>query len=306
MTDAPPDVSVLIVSWNTRDLTLACLESLAGAAGSISWDAWVVDNASADDSVAAIRARYPATHVIARTDNAGFAAANNEGIATSCGRYVLLLNSDTVMMKGALEALVRFADAHPRAAIVGAMLLNADGTFQAGPTPFPSIWNELLSATGIGARLFHAGYPSLGARASDQVQQADYVGGACLLARRTAIDEVGGLDDRYFMYSEEIDWCWRMRRRAWEVWFTPAARVVHLGGQSTRQVRDEMLRALYRSKVRFFRLHRGRLAAACLAGILVAATHARLIARRLAGQSSAGRALTWRDLADDPRTNTSA
>ena len=298
MNETAPDVSVLIVSWNTCRLTLGCLASLGEAAGSLRWDAWVVDNASTDGSVEAIRASFPGVRVIARHSNIGFAAANNQAIVASQGRYVLLLNSDTVMAPGALETLVRFAEIHPRSGVVGAMLLNADGSFQAGPTRFPNLWNEVMSVTGIGARLFHRGYPSRGARSSARVQQADYVGGACLLARRAAIDEVGGLDEGYFMYSEEIDWCWRMRQASWEIWYTPESRVVHYGGESTRQVREDMQRALYRSKVRFFRLHRGSRAASCLTGLLVGMTRVRRVVRRVAGVEPAGVSLSHQDLAE--------
>lgn len=303
MSDQLPDVSVLIVSWNTRELTLACLASLHAAAGALHYDVWVIDNGSGDDSVQAIRERWPTVHVIAREDNVGFAAANNQGIQASRGRYVLLLNSDTEMTAGAMETLVRFADRLPRAGAVGPMLINPDGSFQWGPARFPSIASELLSVSGLGPRLFHKGYPSRGRRGSGHVQRAEYISGACILARRTAIDDVGPLDEGYFMYAEETDWCWRLHRRQWEVWYTPEASVVHHGGQSTRQVREEMIRRLYRSKVRFFRLHRGRGRALLLSTVLVAATHARRAVRWFTGRRPIGVALKVRDLVSDPSPN---
>ncbi len=195
MSGPPPDVSVVIVSWNTRDFTLACLASLPAAAASLGWEAWVVDNASADDSVAAIRREHPGTRIIANGTNLGFAAANNQGIVACRGRYVLLLNSDTVMPPGSLQSLVAFADAHPRAGVVGPTLLNPDGSYQTGPTPFPSLWTETLSVTGVGRRLTYRGYPSVSARRARAARRADYVGGACMLARREAIDAVGLLDE---------------------------------------------------------------------------------------------------------------
>lgn len=291
-----PDVSVVIVSWNTRAMTLACLASLPAAAQRATWDAWVVDNASADDSAAAIRREQPAAHVIANPTNVGFAAANNQGIHSSRGRYVLLLNSDTLMAPGALDVLVDLADAHPRAGVVGAILLNPDGSYQSGPTPFPSVWNELLSVTGLGRRLSFRGYPSKPEPQARHVQRADYVGGACMLARREAIDGVGGLDEGYFMYGEESDWCWRMQKAGWEVWYTPDAEITHFGGQSTRQVRDAMTVALYRSKVRFFRVHRGALSAMILTAIVVAVTQVRWALRRAVGWTPAGVAIRPRQL----------
>ncbi|MGE0359975.1 MAG: glycosyltransferase family 2 protein [Vicinamibacterales bacterium] len=297
---AAPDVSVVIVSWNTRALTTACLASLPAAAGALSWDAWVIDNASTDGSVEAIRDSFPHVRVVANRENAGFAAANNQGIAASRGRYVLLLNSDTVAQPGSIAALIAFADAHPRAGVVGPRLENPDGSFQTGPTPFPSLSNELLSVTGIGRRLTYRGYPSRPAAASRRAQRTDYVVGACMLARREALDEVGVLDEGYFMYSEEPDWCWRMRAAGWETWYTPDAVITHFGGQSTRQVREAMLVALYRSKVRFFRLHRGAGSAACLAAGVMVVSRVRRLVRTALGLDPPGVALSWADLWNDP------
>ena len=296
-----PDVSVIVVSWNTRDLTLACLGSLPSAAGALAWDAWVVDNASSDDSVAAIRRRFPDVHVLARTDNAGFAGANNEGLAASRGRWALLLNSDAEMRPGALEALVRFADARPRAGAVGPRVVNPDGSFQSGPAPLPSVTRELLSAAGLGRRLLRPQFPFLAEDDSRTPQPAGYVSGACLLMRREAVEAVGGLDEGYFMYSEEPDWCMRIRRAGWETWYTPAAEALHHGGQSTRQVRDPMFRALYASKVRYFRVHHGRLRAAACATGLVALTAVRRLVRTCRGVASPGVVLRFQDLMTDPR-----
>ena len=295
-----PDVSVVIVSWNTRALTTACLASLAAGAGRASWDAVVVDNASSDDSVAAIRADFPAVQVIANPTNLGFAAANNQGIRACNGRYVLLLNSDTLAAPGSLQALVAFADAHPRAGVIGPRLENPDGSFQTGPTPFPSLWTEFLSVSGIGRRLTYRGYPSRRESVSLTPQRTDYVVGACMLARRDAIDQVGVLDEGYFMYSEEPDWCWRMRQAGWETWFTPSAVITHLGGQSTRQVREAMLVALYRSKVRFFRRHRGTASAAALTGIFVGVSRIRRLVRRALRRDPPGVALRPADVWSDP------
>lgn len=297
MTASPDlDVSVVIVSWNTRRLTTACLASLAAAAGSLAWDAWVVDNASTDGSPEAIRAGFPDVHLIANTVNLGFAAANNLAIRASTGRYVLLLNSDTVMAPGSLAALVRFADARPALGVAGPKLLNPDGSFQSGPIPFPSLWTEALSTTGLGRRLRFAGYPSRGPAESGHAQRGDYVSGACMLARRRAVEEVGLLDEGYFMYSEEPDWCWRMRQRGWETWYVPDARVTHFGGESTHQVRDAMYVALHRSKVRFFRRHRGTWRARCLVAMFIAASGARTLLRRLLGRHPRGVRLTRSDL----------
>src|SRR6266542_3829109 len=223
--DAAPDVSIILVSWNTRELLLGCLESLSAAVGTLRTDIWMVDNGSTDGSVAAVRERFP----------------------------LLLLNSDTIAEPASIERLVRFADGQPTAGIIGARLLNRDGSFQASFADFPSLRSELLSVTGIGPRLFGRWYPSYGPRRSQMARRVDWIQGACMLARRAAIEQAGPMEEQYFMYNEEIDWCMQMWRAGWEVWYLPEARIVHYGGQSTRQIRHAMVQALYRSKVRFFR-----------------------------------------------------
>lgn len=261
---------------------------------------WVVDNASSDGSVAAVRARFPNARIIANPANTGFAAANNQAIAASDGRYVLLLNSDTVAPPGSIERLVRFADAHPRAAIVGPQLRNGDGSFQGSCAGAPTLLSEALSVTGLGVRIFGAWYPNYSPRRGRHAQQAGYVQGACMLARRAAIDAAGLLDEGYFMYSEETDWCLRMQRAGWQVWFTPDAAIVHYGGQSTRHVQHAMVQALLRSKIRFFRKYYGPLQGNLLQALFVAARRTRRLgqaARRVVTPSAPlDPPIRWRDL----------
>ncbi|SRR6266545_4410012 len=296
--DAAPDVSIILVSWNTRELLLGCLESLSAAVGTLRTDIWMVDNGSTDGSVAAVRERFPLVRLIENHSNPGFAAANNQGIAASAGRYTLLLNSDTIAEPASIERLVRFADGQPTAGIIGARLLNRDGSFQASFADFPSLRSELLSVTGIGPRLFGRWYPSYGPRRSQMARRVDWIQGACMLARRAAIEQAGPMDEQYFMYNEEIDWCMQMWRAGWEVWYLPEARIVHYGGQSTRQIRHAMVQALYRSKVRFFRKHYGPAAAFALQSVFVAVLRVKWLIRTLAARerSSAGAPIGWHDL----------
>jgi N-acetylglucosaminyl-diphospho-decaprenol L-rhamnosyltransferase len=294
-----PDVSVILVSWNTRKLLLDCLASLSKAIGNLHVDIWVVDNGSRDNSVAAVRQQFPTAQLIENHGNPGFAAANNQAIVASAGRYALLLNSDTIAEPRSIERLVRFADAHPRAGIVGAQLLNPDHSFQASYASFPSLRSELLSVTGVGPRMFGYWYPSYGPRRSQVTRQVDWVQGACMLARKAAIRQAGLMDEQYFMYNEEIDWCRCMWRAGWEIWYLPEARIIHYGGQSTSQVRRAMIQALYRSKVRFFRKHYGALPAAALQGAFVAVLYSKWLIGRLAARGhaiGAGPPIGWRDL----------
>ena len=247
MTGAACDVSIVLVSWNTRVVVLDCLASLPAAAESLAFEVLLVDNASADDTLTAVAARFPEVSVIANRTNRGLAAANNQGIRAARGRYILLLNSDTVPEPRSITALVALAESRPSAGALGAMLLHSDGTFQASFQDAPGLFRECLAASGLGRRLVYEGYPGYGQSHSLARRQVDVISGACMLLTRAAIDQVGVLDELYFMYSEETDYCRRLRDSGWEVWYTPDARVLHHGGQSTRQAPAAMVRALYRS-----------------------------------------------------------
>lgn len=296
-TPAAVDVSIVIVSWNTKALVLDCLAAIARAAGDLGVETVLVDNASADDTVAAVMRDHASVVVIENDENRGFAAANNQGIARSRGRYVLLLNSDTTPEAGSIEALVRFADSAPRSGAVGGMLLNGDGRFQASFQKAPSIVRECLAASGLGRRLWFEGYPSYGPEESRVRRRVEVIPGACMLLRRAALDEIGLLDESYFMYSEETDLCRRLRAHAWDVWYLPEARITHFGGQSTRQVRTAMVLALYRSKVRYIALHHGTMQALVLRALLTAILRGkRVIAERQPATRGRIPLVRWSDL----------
>jgi hypothetical protein len=284
-----PDVSVVVVNWNTRDLLARCLATAQANAGGLSVELIVVDNASSDDSVAMVRERFPEARVIANPENVGFARANNQAAAVARGRYLLLLNSDAFLTPHALEALVTVADAQPRAGLVGAQLRNADGSFQASYTPFPTLWREFLILTGLGRALFGRQFPSHGPEEARGLQRVDYVEGACLLIRLEAYAAVGGLDEGYFMYAEEVDLCLNLRRRGWEVWYQPAARVIHLGGASSHTRRPEREGDLYVSRVRLFRKHYGARAAEALKWLIYLTTTPKVVVHNLLLRLSNGR-----------------
>lgn len=251
--EATIDVSVVVVSYNTCDLLSSCLASVPA---SERIELIVVDNDSSDGSRAMVRAQYPRARLIENQTNVGFVVAANQGIQASRGRYVLLLNSDAVLIGDALATMLEFADMSPRAAIVGARIENPDGTFQASHARFPTLSVELLILTGLGRWIYGPWYPSHGPDDFRAPAAVDYVCGACLLARRAAIDEVGLLDQSYFMYSEEVDWCYEMKRAGWQVWYQPHAAVSHqAAGSSSSDAEREAL--LYRGRVRFFRKHYG-------------------------------------------------
>lgn len=269
-----PDCSIVIVSWNVRDLLRACLQSLPAAAGpDLQTEVIVVDNASTDGSAALVRAEFPAVRLLAATANQGFARANNRGIAAGRGRLVLLLNPDTEMRPGALAALVTWLDRHPAYGLAGPRLLNPDGSPQSSRRRFPTLGTALVESTPVQAL-----FPWLPVlrryyvldRSDDEEQEVDWVTGACMLARRTALAAAGGFDPGYFMYSEELDLCRRLRQAGWRIGYVPAAVVVHHGGQSSDQNIPERHIRFQRSKLRYVRRWHGRAAAALLRAWLLA------------------------------------
>lgn len=263
------DLSIVIVNWNTRALLADCLDSVYAQAEGLVLEVFVVDNASADGSPAMVRERFPQVRLVANTANVGFAPANNQAIRQAVGRHVLLLNSDTVVHAGALRQMVAFLDAHPRCGVAGACLLNGDGSLQASWAQFPSLWSEVLG------RNLRVRQPLPGA-AGQPAFAVDWVGGACLMIRRAAIDQVGLMDERFFMYSEETDWCYRVKQAGWAIAYLPEARVTHFGGASSRQNNVKMFVELNRSKLYFFRKHYGPVRAGLLRLSLLGATVAKM------------------------------
>lgn len=238
------DVSIVIVNWNTRDILRDCLLSVYEQTKTVNFEVLVVDNASGDGSPEMVAEEFPQVILLANAENVGFAAANNQGIAVSKGRYVLLLNSDTVVLDGAIDKVVTFADGHPEAGVVGCRVLNPDRTLQPSCFMYPSIVNSLLESLYLN-KLFPRnrffGRALMGWWDRDDVRDVEVVTGCFMFVRREAIEDVGVMDDRYFMYAEETDWCYRFSKAGWRNLFTPAAEIVHLGGQSTAQRRGEMI-----------------------------------------------------------------
>jgi N-acetylglucosaminyl-diphospho-decaprenol L-rhamnosyltransferase len=245
-------LSVVLVSWNTCDLLGKSIQSVRQYPPAGPFEIWVVDNASNDGSAAMVRERFPWVQLIENKENLGFAAANNQAIRTARGRYIALLNSDTELQPGALNALVGFMELHPRAGAAGARLLNADGSLQPSCQPMPTPERELWRLLFLD-RLWPRATYRMHRWSADTPRRVEVIQGACLLLRREALDQVGLLDESYFMYAEEVDLCYRMDRAGWERWWVPQAQVVHLGGRSTQQVAETMYLQLYRSKVQFYR-----------------------------------------------------
>ncbi|MEN6355772.1 MAG: glycosyltransferase family 2 protein [Armatimonadota bacterium] len=261
------DLSISIVSWNTRDILDACLKSVYSHAGSIDFEVIVVDNASSDGSVEMVSNRYPEVKVIVNHSNVGFASANNQAYGISSGDFFMLLNSDTIV-QSSLESVVNFLRNNPSIGVAGCHCLNADGSLQQNWYDYyPSICWELLPES---MRL--AAYKLIYNRSVDETFDTKWIGGQCMTLRRACIEQVGSMDEGYFMYSEETDWCYRIRRRGWRICHWPGLTITHFGGQSTRQMADKMLVQLYRSKTNFMRRHYGRVYASAFKFLLMLRT----------------------------------
>jgi len=265
------DLTVIVVSWNVRDLLRRCLASLSAspsaASPRIEIEIIVVDNASADGSADMVRAEFPQVRLIANDENRGFTAANNQGLAASQGRHLLLLNPDTEIVGDALATMVGYMDAHPRIGALGPQLRYPDGRLQPSRRRFPTFATALVESTVIQQwwpdnRLLQRYY--MADTPDDAVQPADWLVGACLLVRRQAYEQIGGLDEGFFMYSEELDWCKRLKDAGWEVVYLPTATIIHHEGKSSEQVAPARHIYFQSSKVRYFRLHHGPLQAEVL------------------------------------------
>ncbi|MDD2805453.1 MAG: glycosyltransferase family 2 protein [Elusimicrobiales bacterium] len=238
-----PEVSVIIISYNTADLLRRCLRSLPAGLPGTPYEVWVVDNASADGSAEMVHAEFPAARLILNTENLGFAKANNQALRLMTGAYALLLNSDAMLEPGAGRALLDFMKARPAAGMAGPLLLDGEGRARPSTYPLPGFWNELVKATKFYALLPAGAAGRLLLGSFFDHKSAARVGrltGACVLVPKAVIDKVGLLCEDFFFYGEVHDWCWTMIERGLEIWFYPGAAAVHLGGQSSKKKWDSV------------------------------------------------------------------
>lgn len=276
------DLSIVVVSYNTRELTLQCLRSILENTNNVRFQVLVVDNNSADDSADAIEKEFPAVRVIRNLENKGLAAATNQGLEHSTGRYVMSLNSDTVIKPGAFDTLVEFMDEHPEVGAAIPRLVLPDGSEH--PTfvgNIPTLRSELLSA-------LSPLHPSIGRAAEEarfgakiDVRRTQEVPcilwGTALIVRREILKTIGFQDARFFVYAEDVDWVMRIGRAGWKLWLVSEAEVVHYGGQSTKQASTRMLAQIHKSKSRLIQKHYGT-----AAGITLRLAYAGVWGTRLA------------------------
>ncbi len=269
--DSLPDLSILIVNWNVRDLLRECLRSIAAGQGNLTLELIVVDSASADGSADMVATEFPWVTLIRCAENVGFPRGNNIALARARGRALLLLNPDTVIVGNALPTLLAYLDAHPDVGVVGPQLLNPDASVQSSRRRFPTVLTGYFESTwlqglapGLLRRYYALDLPD------DASADVDWLMGACLLVPRAVYEQVGGLDEGYFMYSEELDWCRRIKATGRRVVYYPAAQVIHHAGQSSDQAITARHVNFQRAKLRYYRKYHGRAAAAALRLFLLA------------------------------------
>jgi len=256
------DVSIIIVAWNVSQFLYNCLKSVYDQTEGISFEIIYVDNASEDGSVQMVAKEFPQVKIIENEKNEGFIKANNQGIEIAQGRYVLLLNSDTIVLDNAIAKMIKFADAHPQAAVVGCKVLNPDRTLQRNCFMYPSPLNMFLSATylyKIFPRNKFFGRERMTWWDFNSVREIETVCGSCSLVRKKAIDQVGLMDEMYFVYGDDPDWCYRFKKNGWKIMFTPDGQIIHYGGQTTRQMARKFRLQLHGSELIFMKLHRSKL-----------------------------------------------
>jgi len=256
------DISIIIVNWNVCELLRRCLASIEQNRGDLSLEVIVVDNASTDDSVRMVQQEFPWARIISSPENLGYTGGNNLGAQDIGGRHLFILNPDTEIVSKAMEQMVAYLDEHPAVGAVGPQLLNTDGTVQSSRRRFP----QLVTAFTDGAvphnrrwfpnNRFEQAYFMVD-RPDNEIQSVDWLVGAALMIRGKTWQQVGPLDDQFFMYYEELDWCNRCKSAGWEIHYLPTAQVVHHHKGSANQIGSTSRIRLYRSKIQYFRKYYG-------------------------------------------------
>jgi GT2 family glycosyltransferase len=253
------ELSSVIVSYRSREPLLQCLATLEADAAGLAHETVVVDNDPGDRALEAIARDFPGVRGIANAENVGYARAINQGLAATRGEFVLAMNPDCVLERGSLAALIGYLRAHPRTAVVGPRILDSDGALQYSARSFPDHLTFLFNRYSLLTRLFPGNRFSRRYLLTDwdhaSVREVDWVSGACLMVRRSAIAQVGGMDEAYFMFNEDVDWCRRMKLAGWAVTYVPEARVVHHIGASRKKVASKVILERHRGMIHYFHKH---------------------------------------------------
>lgn len=253
------DLSIIIVNWNTKNMTRDCLETVRDGVGSLAAEVIVIDNASSDGSAEMIATEFPEAILIRNSKNCGFAAANNQGFEVAHGRYVLLLNTDTLIHGDVLPASVTWLDTNLEVGAMGCRVLNTDGSVQFTCSMYPSLLNLTLQLSGL-AKLSDwrfLGRYHMRSWARDTTCEVEVISGCYMLVRREILSQVGGLDEAFFFYGEETDWCQRIRAAGWKLAFVPLGAITHHGGGSVQALNHHRDVLLSEATIRLHRKHAG-------------------------------------------------
>ena len=262
------NLSIIIVSYNTIDYLRECLTSIAQSKTN-EIEIFVVDNASSDGSSEMVQSEFPWVKLIANNENVGFAPANNQALVQCSGRFIMLLNSDTIMLEGTIDKIISFMELHPAAGVVGCKLLNTDGSLQPSATSFPNVIKDTIGIALKGGMIKNNPLTRaiisrmgkiLGMSASRfdehlDTKETDYPRGACFTIRREALDQVGLLDKEYFFTGEEMDWCYRAKQKGWKVYYYPDAAIIHHDHGATKQMMGKVFVQTRKSALRFYQKH---------------------------------------------------
>jgi GT2 family glycosyltransferase len=264
------DLSIIIVNWNTRDLLRDCLKSVFANLGALRAEVFVVDNASSDGSPSMVLKEFARVKLVRNTENLGFASANNVAMRLAAGRYVLLLNSDTLVHGEVLTCCFEFMEQNARAGMMGCRVHNSDGSLQFSNSRFPSLTNLTLLTTGLSRMPWPRSFDRYQMRRWQRrdARQVEVISGCFMFARAAAIAQVGLMDEDFFFFGEETDWCRRFLQSGWELWYAPVGVITHHGGGSSKSLNHRRDLLLTNGTVRLHRKH-GGLAAAALCWLLL-------------------------------------
>jgi len=271
------DLSIIILTYNTYTLTRQCLQAIfADEPSRFDVEIIVVDNGSTDDTLTMLATEFTGVRLLRNQENEGFARGNNAGLAIANGRYLMLLNSDTKLIAGALTALITFMDAHPDAGACGPMLLNPDGSLQPSGRNLPTLWSIFMDMTKL-YRLRQSDLYQEAGRNYDHPKQVGEISGAAIVVRRVVYEQVGGLDPAFFAYYEDVDWCKRIGQAGWLIYYIPNAKIVHLWQGTSRQVTARAYTAGQVSLRYYFAKHHGQASAFVIQLMLIGKELLRLI-----------------------------
>lgn len=266
------DVSIIIISWNTMEITCDCLRSIYELTKDVDFEVIVVDNGSTDDSCEVVEEEFPQVKLIKNGKNLGFSKANNIGIKVSTGRYLFLVNSDIIILDACVKKMIQFMDKNPHVGMAGPRILNPDMSLQPTCKHYPSLWNNFCQALGLNRLFPKSSFFSdwfMSYWQHDTIKKVDGLGGCFLVVRRKALDEVGLLDEDFFIYGEDIDWCRRFNLAGWNIMFNSETEAIHFGGASSSNAPIRFYLEMQKADLQYWRKHHGRSGRVIYAMIIV-------------------------------------